>query len=59
QRINAQLRTIAQEHGWGKTEMDYAENKLGRRIFTRPAQPAASMPSQQEPPAAPADETSQ
>lgn len=59
QRINAQLRTIAQEHGWGKTEMDYAENKLGRRIFHRPTQPEASTPDQMETPAAPTDETSQ
>ena len=59
QRINAQLRKIAQEHGWGKTEMDYAENKLGRRIFHRPTQPAADTPDQMETPAAPADETSQ
>ena len=59
QRVNAQLRTIAREHGWGKTEMDYAENRLGRRIFPRPAQPAASTPGQPETPATLADETSQ
>ena len=57
--INAQLRNIAREHGWGKTEMDYAENRLGRRIFPRPAQPTADTPDQPEPPTAPADGTSQ
>lgn len=57
--INAQLRRIAQERGWGKTEMDYAENRLGRRIFPRPEQPAAGTPDQPETPATPADETSQ
>ncbi|MBQ5557088.1 MAG: hypothetical protein IIT36_00545, partial [Aeriscardovia sp.] len=57
--INARLRTIARERGWGKMEMDYAENRLGRRIFLRPAQPAAGTPGQSETPAAPADGTSQ
>lgn len=57
--INARLRTIARERGWGKMEMDYAENRLGRRIFHRPAQPAAGTPDQPETPAAPADGTSQ
>lgn len=57
--INARLRTIAREHGWGKTEMDYAENKLGRRIFHRPTQPEASTPDQMEPPATLANGTSQ